>query len=303
MKNIIKSLGVIILATIIVAGVSYAAGSLTPPAGSPSNTSYTLMDLDNLKTNTRVSPGSGPVPNAPVGNPALTFRSITDVYNSLTTELNKLTPDKIKDGEFIFGVRGTYTGSGTPSSLTWSPDNGHTTMFAPSICDYPGLCSLCYENSTYNSGSCSYGVMFNPLTHEDDDGRRHTHNWYSSRGYVKSGLNNSGNVILGAKEYCQYLQPDGTTLGLVPTSPQYWRLPTRTELTIKMVIALGSGSDGLANDGFINNKYWTNEAKVPGNEINRKIVQIDAANGMAQIVQSWVDSKSKNFGTRCVHSN
>jgi hypothetical protein len=301
MKNIIKSLGVIVLATVIVAGVAYA-GSLTPPQGTtPTNNYRTLGDIRAKLTNFALNPSATHAVSTTT-SPAGSMYTLGDIYELLTAENTRLIPGNIRDGVEIFGVRGNYVGGGTPSSLTWSTDNMDT-MFAPLVCtDNGGSCGLCYENSAYNQtpyNTCSVGLAPTSFSHVHDGLRLHTHPTLTSRGFVKSGPNNSGNVILGAKEYCQYLNENGTTFSsLNPVN--YWRLPTRTELLLRMTLAYGSGgTQGIRNDGFKVNSYWTSEARIAGNEINRKIVQVDTPND--QVTTSWTDSKSKNIGTRCVH--
>jgi hypothetical protein len=290
-----------VLATVIVAGVAYA-GSLTPPQGTtPTNNYRTLGDIRAKLTNFALNP-SATHSVSTTTSPAGSFYTLGDIYGLLTAENTRLIPNNIRRNVTIFGVTGTLDVGGTPPSLTWSDDNVDT-MFSPQACTSESMCGLCYENSTYNSNNnCSTGTMSYTTLHAHPAGTPpHSHTTQISKGFVKSGSNNSGNVILGAKEYCQYLNENGTTLSSNPVN--YWRLPTATELTIKMVIALGSGSDGLVNDGFKNNKYWTSETHIAGNETYRRTIQVDAANGTSQISRSWANSYITTLGTRCVHGS
>jgi hypothetical protein len=202
-KEIFKSSFVVILSIIIVAGISFAAGSLSPISPTVTNTSYTLTDLDNLKSNIRVSAGSGQLPSAPAGNPALTFKSISDVYNDITAELDKLTPDKIVEGTTAFGIVGTA--AAIHSELTWQPPISGTSTYQ----------QLCYSAGAFERAGDPALAQF-------------------SIGPCFAG-NVPGNGLTianeGAVEYCENLNIGGNSNWRLPTPAEY-----RYALTLNFIL-------------------------------------------------------------------
>jgi hypothetical protein len=128
------------LSVLAVSGLSYAAGSLTAPSGSPSAQSYTLSDIYN-KLTSGVDAVSGGHYLSTTTLPAGSFRTLTEIYNAIpgtlslanstttvpvgintsTTSLSTIDTDlvasKIASSTVIFGVTGTLYGDTDPSKV------------------------------------------------------------------------------------------------------------------------------------------------------------------------------------------
>ena len=66
-------------------------------------------------------------------------------------------------------------------------------------------------------------------------------------------------LLLGATEYCAYLEADGSTIDLTPQN--YWRLPTEGELLKALSKGFIENSDG---GGFqVNYSYWSSTPVTP----------------------------------------
>lgn len=123
MKNLTKSLGVIILATVIVASAVYATTiTFTPPAGTTANY-RTLGDIYAKLTNFSLNP-SATHSVSTTTSPAGSFHTLGEIYTLLTDENQDLIASKIATGTVIFGVRGTLESGAGGDALSWSTNQG-----------------------------------------------------------------------------------------------------------------------------------------------------------------------------------
>ena len=94
-------------------------------------------------------------------------------------------------------------------------------------------------------------------------------------------------VLLGAVEYCQYLDADGTTVQT--TSQNVWRLPTAEEFNF---ITVYSNNPANYVQGFVGYYYWTSSPYY--SNWNEALVW-DQGNGFMQ-----KNYKTTSFYVRCV---
>ncbi len=122
--------------------------------------------------------------------------------------------------------------------------------------------------------------------------------WDSSFCSAGSGLLDplgNGSVLIGAIEYCQYLNSNGTTLncsGGSCTPVNYWHLPNEAELMIALSnswISGGSGEPGGFRDGDV---YWSSL----GNGANVAWGAYGNSNGR---VGTYNDFKGYQYAVRC----
>lgn len=167
--NIAKSVPIILLATIIVAGVVYA-GSFTPPPSPISAQSYTLGDLYNKVSNINYSATLHTV--STTSSPQSSFHTLTDIYNKLTTEGGHVTPGNIRSGVTMFGVMGTYTGtSGGGGAITWAPPSSFVLSACYSntlIGHLPG--SICDTNNIFSYSRLSGWGAVEYCAHLNENG-------------------------------------------------------------------------------------------------------------------------------------
>jgi len=181
-KNIAKYLTLITIAILAGTVAVYAAGSLTPTVSVGTPSGYTLSDIYNKILNINFTPGTHTVSTST--SPALSFNSLTDIYNALDQATTTLIASNIATGTQIMGITGIL--QGIPSPLTWqTPD--------PSL-------ALCYSHGQYEIDSLNCAV--------------------------NSGWVDFGGHILGAVEYCQYLDINGATSTI---QQNIWHLPTISE--------------------------------------------------------------------------
>jgi hypothetical protein len=275
-KKIILGTSFIALALTIF-GTVYA-GSLTPPTNTVTPQSYTLDDIYN-----RLVTGANAVAHSVIApsNVSPTFRTLTEIWDKIPAALNisansvnvpvginrtattlsaidtDLTPSKIKNGETIFGVTGTYTGSGTDGgpTLQWSQPFVGITRPGGAV---EGFNKLCWDSNL--NMPTTYHVSFIPCSLARDYVGTGP---YSSR--RNGGLHDNNGITIGAVEYCQYLNQDGTAL--TSSRNNYWRLPTRLELLNELVGLISIDPNpselhnrfplSIGNTGF---NYWSSDA-------------------------------------------
>jgi hypothetical protein len=225
-----KILGAVVLVGLVVWGVSHA-GSLTP-SSAPSASSYTLGDIYNrLTTNTTATAGNHSLSTSTT--PASTFHTLTEIYSAIPT----IDPSKVLSGTTYLGVAGNasagsnYAVSG-PFVSDGASDNGYLDQNT----------GLIWENTDAGQYLCWDG------------------NQGCSAGNGAIDINGDGSVLLGAVEYCQYLDADGVT---VDTSPQnVWHLPSIKELTTTIDYSLKQPASALPNTAS-NDGYWASTEYAP----------------------------------------
>jgi hypothetical protein len=137
MNTKLKTLSYIIGASLVIGGV-VLAGSLTPTVVDTNTTSMvTLQDLWNKTQDFTYSTSSSPRYVSTSSSPLASFRSLQDVWDSLTE--NPITSNIILTGNTVLGVEGSAT-AGAPA-LVWS-------NIAPT--------RLCWDASDFSSeANCS----------------------------------------------------------------------------------------------------------------------------------------------------
>lgn len=104
MKKILKIVPFVLIAVLVGVTAVYAGNTLTPPA-SVSNTMYSLTDIYNLASGTTANEGTGEIDATP-SEVSLSGKSLSDVYEAISNEITKLTPDILLSGNTVFGVEG-----------------------------------------------------------------------------------------------------------------------------------------------------------------------------------------------------
>jgi len=220
MKKILKSSLYIIVSILVGVTAVYATTKLTAPSA-PTNTMYSLTDIYNLSSGTLATEGTGTIETTPstIGE---TGKTLKEVYTALSTEISKLSADKIKSGTTAFGIAGTLTGA--PAPLTWQTD--------------PAL-NLCWSTGQYETDNgCSVGS-----------------------GWIDASVAQDGSLPLGAVEYCQYLNTDGTTLATTPQN--IWHLPTIKEY--QSITDFTTYNNATQVPGFAqNSNYWSSSEGAEG---------------------------------------
>ena len=98
-------------------------------------------------------------------------------------------------------------------------------------------------------------------------------------------VNGDGSVLLGAVEYCKYLDPNGRTLD--KTIQNFWRLPTMNELVAKF-------NSDQASFHYLDTGYWSSTITGPNNEPGYLAILSDGS-----VSQSYM-SKGNHFYVRCI---
>jgi hypothetical protein len=220
-KNIIIS-SITVLASVLIVFSVVKAGSLTSP-GAPAVTMYTLEDIYNKLIGSSSSPHTDLNPDA---GPSSTMVQISSIYASIPT----IIANKILYNTTYFGVAGTANtppGSGTEatnsdlaSGLYAFKSDGTTITGATFTWQTDPVLQLCHDAGAFaTSNGCSAGVgLLDPTT--------------------------TGTPLLGADEYCKYLNADGTTIAT--TEQNIWRLPTQAELVVGLSRCFMAGATGCS---------------------------------------------------------
>jgi len=98
-------------------------------------------------------------------------------------------------------------------------------------------------------------------------------------------VHGDGSVLLGAVEYCQYLDPNGRTID--NTIQNFWRLPTMNELVAKF-------NSDQASFHYLDSGYWSSTITGPNNEPGTLAVLSDGSES-----QSYT-GKGNHFYVRCI---
>lgn len=121
-NKVLKIVPYIVLSILVGVTAVYASStsSLTPPA-SVSNTMYSLTDIYNLASGTTANEGTGEIDVTP-SEVSLSGKSLSDVYEALSSEIAKLTPSILLSGNTVFGVEGEASSgsSGADLSNMWN---------------------------------------------------------------------------------------------------------------------------------------------------------------------------------------
>lgn len=119
-NKVLKIVPYIALSILVGVTAVYAGSTLTPPA-SVSNTMYSLTDIYNLASGTTVDEGTGEIEATP-SEVSLSGKSLSDVYEAISTEIAKLTPSILLSGNTVFGVNGGASSgsSGADLSNMWN---------------------------------------------------------------------------------------------------------------------------------------------------------------------------------------
>ncbi|MFH1366031.1 MAG: DUF1566 domain-containing protein [Patescibacteria group bacterium] len=127
MKKIFSIVSLFIITVLINGNIAYA-GNLTPP-GSVANTMYNLTDLYNLGAGTTTTLGTGTIETTPVSI-AETGKTLTEIYDVISTEIGKLTNGKIAKDISAFGFTGTLYGDIDASKVLTSATYAGTAIAA-----------------------------------------------------------------------------------------------------------------------------------------------------------------------------
>lgn len=138
LTTLLRLVGTAALPILLVAGAVSALGTLTPPTGTPSASSYTLEDIyTRLTTNVTATAGNHDLTTATA--PAASSHSLTEIYSAIPS----ITAGKVATGTSYLGVAGTLLGN----LFNGTCDN--------SSGDYLAACD--YLNFTANGGSQANG--------------------------------------------------------------------------------------------------------------------------------------------------
>jgi len=151
------------------------AGSLTPP-GAPTNTMYTLTDIFNLSTGATTTLGSGAIPSTPVSVTA-SFKTLTEVYDAIVTQIGSLSNAKIARGITAFGFTGTLFGDTNASkvlstaiypgtipvkiadnAVTGGTVSGTSILLTPPTGYYDGIATVSTTSDVFISSNIKSGV-------------------------------------------------------------------------------------------------------------------------------------------------
>lgn len=154
--------------------MSYA-GTLTPP-GAPANTMYTLTDIFNLSGGTTTTLGTGAIPTTP-SSVLTTFKTLTEIYDAISTQITNLANAKIASGISAFGFIGTLFGdtdaskvltsatyAGTiPVKVNDNPVTGGTAsstslLLTPPLGYYDGVATVSTTSANFIAGNIKSGV-------------------------------------------------------------------------------------------------------------------------------------------------
>lgn len=248
------------LGGLLVLGAVALAGSLIPegPVGTP--TMYTLSDIYNRLADINYTP----VPHdiSTTSSPASSMHSLSDIWNNFPT----ISSDIIASGTTIMGITGTLSTStgytyGDPSPdkvLTSAQGAGNVTLPPENKVE----ASYTYGPSHSLTGSLSTGGGAPTLTWQTDPGialclstgEYETQNGCSAgNGWLDP--NGDGSLLLGAVEYCQHLESDGTTIS-TSTTPNIWSLPNIHDLMSALNDQFFTGGSGQG--GFqVYAGYWS----------------------------------------------
>jgi len=115
-NKVLKIVPYIALSILVGVTAVYAGSTLTPPA-SVSNTMYSLTDIYNLASGTTVDEGTGEIEATP-SEVSLSGKSLSDVYEAISTEIAKLTPSILLSGNTVFGVDGGASSGSSGANLS-----------------------------------------------------------------------------------------------------------------------------------------------------------------------------------------
>lgn len=116
------------LPILLVAGAVHALGTLTPPAGTPTASSYTLDDIyTRLTTNGTATAGDHDLTTT--ASPAATFHSLSEIYSAIPS----ITAGRVATGTSYLGIAGTLLGN----IFNGTCDDSSGDFFA--ACEYWGL--------------------------------------------------------------------------------------------------------------------------------------------------------------------
>lgn len=265
-KNTFKTIYPIIIATLVVAGISYAStGSFIPPGTSPSPQGYTLADIYKKLTSNQSSTQGGHQLSTTTSTVAGSSYSLKDIYDAIPT----INPNKVLDDTIYLGVRGNVSSSCTTNQLSWS----QAYYFSdPNYASWTKR--LCWDASS----GCS----------------------------VNRGLYNHNGILLGAKEYCAYLSVDGVNLDNVERNiwrlPQ--KMELLMAMTYYVIQGLQGQNFPAGSEfapligGDIGANYWTSDPATPPDP--RRRATVTSIYGTSAEISSY-----PTYGglyVRCVHN-
>lgn len=126
MHKTFKTISLYIAGTLCLLAIVAVAGSLTPTASTQSTSMVTLQDLWNKTQDFTYSTSSSPRYISTSSSPAISFKSLQDVWDSLTA--NPITSNIILTDNTILGVEGSAS-AGTPT-LVWDTTESTTMNWA-----------------------------------------------------------------------------------------------------------------------------------------------------------------------------
>lgn len=115
-NKVLKIVPYIALSILVGVTAVYAGSTLTPPS-SVSNTMYSLTDIYNLASGTTVDEGTGEIDATP-SEVSLSGKSLSDVYEAISTEIAKLTSSILLEGNTVFGVDGGASSGSSGANLS-----------------------------------------------------------------------------------------------------------------------------------------------------------------------------------------
>lgn len=239
MKKLFNIVSYIFVAVLLVATVAYATTKLTPP-GAVANTMYTLSDIYNLSLGTTTPEGSGAIPTTPTTVAPTDFKTLTEVYTAISTELAKLTNAKIAKDISAFGFTGTLYGDTDPAKVLTTAQYAGSAAAAPAPLVWAAADVTSYNCSWFTnmtdptqpgltSGDiCNIHCDWNAVTSQCDDGLQ------TGQTYI---------TWYAGKAACANSTEGGQSAGT-------WRLPTGSEL-LEYFLSNGTPS------GFSADYYWS----------------------------------------------
>jgi hypothetical protein len=250
-----------------------SAGSITP-TGIPDATFYTLQDIYNKMTGVVVTPH---INLKPAVGPGSTMVNLTQIYNAIST----IVANKVLYGTTYMGRAGT---ANTPPGSGTEATNSDLAS---------GLYAFKSDGTTI-IGSAAASLVWqtdpNQTLCHDADAFASSNGCSTVFGFLENANYPTNPQLLGAREYCEYLATDGTTISA--TEQDIWRLPTQAEIVIAMAEYFMPDGDG--NVSFTSgSSYWTSSLA----ETN----QYYAANGSSNSVDTnsaWTPTPVINV--RCV---
>jgi hypothetical protein len=228
-NKVLKIVPYIALSILVGVTAVYAGSTLTPPA-SVSNTMYSLTDIYNLASGKTADEGTGEIDATP-SEVSLSGKSLSDVYEAISTEIAKLTPSILLSGNTVFGVEGEAEEGSSSVEFASADVSSYQCSWFTGMTDPDDIRATpitSQEICTSNPG-CTWDTTTTPGTPFCAGGEQ------TSKTYM---------TWYAAKKACENYTEGGFE----------WRLPTNIELITHY---MDNNIDGVAPEGFVGAYYWS----------------------------------------------